>query len=210
MHSLYDLLLQITGIVLCVAYRQKADLQVRTTLKRSLTENYTINQARDPVTLIWDLVMSRMECCGVNDYTDFQNAAKFQSEVLAEGLGRKIPDSCCAKNVTNLSVSDENLSDWNGNTQILESDQCISLPSRSNSYMYQVRMDIIGQEVSKPFTSGLLHQVHRDGIREPECPVWKSDWSRARSVRGHTLRLLYLQGETRPIRLAFSARTSTR
>ena len=154
MHSLYDLLLQITGIVLCVAYRQKADLQVRTTLKRSLTENYTINQARDPVTLIWDLVMSRMECCGVNDYTDFQNAAKFQSEVLAEGLGRKIPDSCCAKNVTNLSVSDENLSDWNGNTQILESDQCISLPSRSNSYMYQVRWTSLARRSLNPSLQG--------------------------------------------------------
>ena len=58
-------------------------------------------------------------------------------------------------------------------------------------------MDITGQEVSKSFTSGLLHKVHRDGIRESERLIWKSDWSRARSVRGHTLRLLYLQGEAR-------------
>ena len=70
--------LKIAGIVLCVAYREQADQEVRAGLRRSITENYTTRQHRDPVTLSWDLVMASMKCCGVNNYTDFHSATKFQ------------------------------------------------------------------------------------------------------------------------------------
>ena len=131
--------LQIAGIVLCVAYSHKADHQVRATLRRSLTESYTIKQTRDPVSLIWDLVMSRMECCGVNDYTDFQDARKFQAEVVAEGLGRKIPDSCCANNNNNNTVTDDWTEEFSVSPASISGNNCISLPTTTNSYIYEVK-----------------------------------------------------------------------
>ena len=117
--------MQIAGIVLCVAYREQADQQVRRTLRRSITENYTSQQYRDPVTLSWDLVMASMQCCGVNNYTDFHSAGKFQAGILEEGLARKIPDSCCI---------------LEGEMALMkpQDDNCVTLPTTSNSYLYQV------------------------------------------------------------------------
>lgn len=116
--------LQIAGIVLCVAYREQADQEVRRTLRRSITESYTSQQYRDPVTLSWDLIMANMQCCGVNNYTDFHSAAKFQAGILEEGLARKIPDACCV---------------LQGEMALMkpEDDNCVSLPTSSNSYLYQ-------------------------------------------------------------------------
>ena len=114
-----------------MAYREQADQEVRRTLRRSITESYTSQQYRDPVTLSWDLVMASMKCCGVNNYTDFHSAAKFQAGVLEEGLSRKIPDSCCI---------------LQGEMALMkpEDDNCVTLPTTSNSYLYQVTVSFRG------------------------------------------------------------------
>ena len=109
-----------------MAYREQADQQARAALRRSITESYTTRQYRDPVTLSWDLVMASMQCCGVNNYTDFHSAAKFQAGSLEEGLGRKIPDACCV-----LEDPPALMTPVDGN--------CITLPTTSNSYLYKVR-----------------------------------------------------------------------
>ena len=85
---------QIVGIVLCVVYRRQADDGVRTGLTQTITNSYTTSDYRDPITLTWDLVMSNMECCGVNNYTDFLAARKFIAAAREEGIGRKVPEAC--------------------------------------------------------------------------------------------------------------------
>merc|ERR1712241_78167 len=116
--------LQIAGIVLCVAYREQADQEVRRTLRRSITESYTSQQYRDPVPLSWDLVMASMQCCGVNNYTDFHSAAKFQAGILQEGLARKIPEACCILQGEHalLQPADED---------------CVASPTTTNSYLFK-------------------------------------------------------------------------
>ena len=69
-------ILQIVGILLCVVYRHQADQELRAGLLRSISSSYTTASHRDPVTLSWDLVMAGTECCGVNNHTDFQQAAR--------------------------------------------------------------------------------------------------------------------------------------
>ena len=59
-------------------------------LKRSLSTSYTARSSRNTVTLSWDLVMSNMECCGVNNYTDFLEARQFVAASREEGGGRKV------------------------------------------------------------------------------------------------------------------------
>ena len=59
-------------------------------LKRSLSTSYTAHSSRNTVTLSWDLVMSNMECCGVNNYTDFLEARQFVAASWEEGGGRKV------------------------------------------------------------------------------------------------------------------------
>ena len=73
-----------------VVYRKQADQHGRALLKRSLSTSYTSRNSRNTVTLSWDLVMSNMECCGVNNYTDFLEARKFVETSRQEGVGRKV------------------------------------------------------------------------------------------------------------------------
>ena len=75
-----------------VAYRSQADEQVRTMLKKSISTSYTTKNSRDTITLSWDLVMANMECCGVNNYTDFLEARKFVAASREEGVGRKVEE----------------------------------------------------------------------------------------------------------------------
>ena len=75
------------GILLCVVYRHQADQELRAGLVRSISSSYTTASHRDPVTLSWDLVMASMQCCGVDNYTDFHSAAKFQAGILEEVAG---------------------------------------------------------------------------------------------------------------------------
>jgi len=116
-------MLQIVGIVLCVVYRRQADDGVRTGLKQTITNSYTTSDYRDPITLTWDLVMSNMECCGVNNYTDFLDARKFTAAAREEGIGRKVPEACCILQgqKSSLVPADPN---------------CIVSPSVTNSYLF--------------------------------------------------------------------------
>ena len=118
-------ILQIAGIICCVVYRRQADDQVRKGLKFSITNSYTTKDYRDPITLTWDLVMSNMECCGVNNYTDFLEAKRFVSASREEGLGRKVPEACCI---------------LQGDPALLRpaDDNCIVSPSTANSYLFKV------------------------------------------------------------------------
>ncbi len=52
-------------------------------------ENYDQGEEFQGVTDTWDLVQNEYECCGVNNYTDWQG-----TDFSEEG---NIPDSCCRK-----------------------------------------------------------------------------------------------------------------
>jgi len=112
--------LQITGIVLTMVYRKQANDQARFLLKQSFSTSYMGRSSRNSLTLSWDLVMSTMQCCGVNNYTDFRDATQFVSAARMEGLGRKVPDVCCILQEEKATPADNN---------------CIMSPSTSNSYL---------------------------------------------------------------------------
>ena len=114
-------------------------------LKRSLSTSYTARGSRNTVTLSWDLVMSNMECCGVNNYTDFLEASQFVAASSEEGVGRKVkallsfmvfiilpmqvPEACCILQGDHslLQPADEN---------------CVVSPSTTNSYLFKVTTSI--------------------------------------------------------------------
>jgi len=116
--------LQITGIVLCLVYRHQADSQVRTLLKTSLSSSYTSQVDRNMETLSWDLVMSTMQCCGVNNYTDFRDAAQFVDAARKEGVGRTVPEACCI---------------LQGDHSLLQpaDEDCVASPTTTNSYLFK-------------------------------------------------------------------------
>jgi len=116
--------LQIAGIVLTVVYRSQADEHGRFLLKESLSRSYTMGSSRNTITLAWDLVMSSMECCGLNNYTDFTQARLFVAAARKEGIGRKVPDACCIQEESRSLLHPANK-------------DCAVAPSTSNSYAFQ-------------------------------------------------------------------------
>jgi len=135
-------ILQICGIILCVLYNKKADILIRTGLRRSLTDTYTTRNNRDPVTLSWDLVMSNMQCCGLNNYTDFLDANKFNAVIIQEASGQKVPEACC------ILQGDKSL-------LIPADENCIVSPSTANSYLftgcYKKFVDLINANLNVVF-----------------------------------------------------------
>jgi len=86
--------LQIAAIVLTLVYKGQADEHTRRFLQSSLS-SYSPESPRDALSVSWDLVMSTQHCCGVNNYTDFRDARKFQESTREERIGRVVPESCC-------------------------------------------------------------------------------------------------------------------
>jgi len=103
-------------------YKKQANEHGRFLLKESLSTSYTGRSSRNTMTLSWDLIMSSMGCCGVNNYTDFRDARQFVSDARKEGLGRMVPEGCCV---------------LQGDRVLLEpaDKNCIVSPSTTNSYL---------------------------------------------------------------------------
>ena len=77
-------------LVLTVIYHKQADEQTRQFLKKSISTSYSLSTSRNTVTMSWDLVMANMECCGVNNYTDFRGARLFVKKSREDGLGTMV------------------------------------------------------------------------------------------------------------------------
>jgi len=112
--------LQIAAIVLAILYQGKADEHTRNLLKSSLS-SYTTETPRDAVSVSWDLLMSSQQCCGVNNFTDFRNARKFQEVSRQEGGLRIVPEACCILEGPRRELRPAD-------------HRCVSSPDRQNSY----------------------------------------------------------------------------
>ena len=77
-------------VTLTVIYQKQADEQTRQFLKKSISTSYSLSNSRNTVTMSWDLVMANMECCGVNNYTDFREARLFVKRSSKGGLERMV------------------------------------------------------------------------------------------------------------------------
>uniref|UniRef100_A0A2P2I445 Tetraspanin-1 isoform X1 n=1 Tax=Hirondellea gigas TaxID=1518452 RepID=A0A2P2I445_9CRUS len=86
--------MQVAGGVLAAVYRTQAEDELEELLKFSLQKYYSTPQRANAVTLAWDAVMEELECCGVNNYTDFEKAALWQTNKTNKQL---VPLACCAK-----------------------------------------------------------------------------------------------------------------
>jgi len=87
--------LQVAAISLAAHYKTQADTHTRTVLKNSIRDYYGNSNNRNAVTIGWDLVMSQMDCCGVNNSSDFQSARLFNQQNREEGINRVVPAACC-------------------------------------------------------------------------------------------------------------------
>lgn len=98
----------------------KAKEEVQNFFKATIKEYKTSEKESDGPTLMWNQMMARLECCGVNNYNDFDTSTFWQ---INKG-SRVAPDACCI-------LTDK--------IQLTPKDtQCPFNPSESNSYYMKV------------------------------------------------------------------------
>jgi len=85
------ILLSLTGVAITVyVYRNDARDLITKTMTESL-KNYK-REEHEGVTLTWDNIQKEFNCCGVNNFTDWEGTLAFNET-------NDVPDFCC-KNIT--------------------------------------------------------------------------------------------------------------
>lgn len=99
----------------------KAKDEAQNFLKSTIRDYKSSAKESDGATLMWNQLMARLECCGVNSYNDFDTSSYW----LANKGSRQAPEACCKlQDKTLLTPIDSN---------------CAYSPSDSNSYYMKVR-----------------------------------------------------------------------
>ncbi|BES91864.1 Tetraspanin family [Nesidiocoris tenuis] len=100
------LVLEITAVCMAFIYKDRADGVVKDFLKSSIKDYYITKDSNHPEiakgpTAVWDEVMIKLSCCGVNNHTDFSMSMNVTNS------GFKVPPACCRMNGTS-SLLDPN------------------------------------------------------------------------------------------------------
>ncbi|XP_054263946.1 tetraspanin-18-like [Macrosteles quadrilineatus] len=84
------LILEITAAGMAIAYRAKAENETRKFLQNTIQDYYTPQRNKsDAVSLMWNVLMAQMSCCGVDSFEDFEE--KFKEENSTQVM----PAACC-------------------------------------------------------------------------------------------------------------------
>jgi tetraspanin-18 len=121
----HNFALQVAAIVLITIYKSHADKHTQDFLKDTINKYYKVKTEANAVTLGWDVVMSQMECCGVNNSGDFTKSKAWLDSLDKAQSDRKVPEACCIldpdqKRLNNLVPADSD---------------CTKSPSTVNSNM---------------------------------------------------------------------------
>merc|ERR1719369_1251015 len=84
--------LEVTAGVLAAIYKTQAQNEVQNMLERSLRKYYSSIDKANSMTVGWNSLMAELKCCGVNNYTDFENAVMWQDNKTSDMV---IPVACC-------------------------------------------------------------------------------------------------------------------
>jgi len=117
---------QAAFVVLASMNKERAAEGTRSLMRHTLREHYTVPERRDAVTLSWDFMMAKLECCGVDNGDDFGAIArKFRQLAPA---GQRVPAACCQ-----LKEGREGLM-----LLVPKDENCLHSPTGANSHISQV------------------------------------------------------------------------
>lgn len=91
---------EIVFVILLFTIRDHLEETLQSPLYSSLRNDYEGLNSSDAISLGWNFAMITFKCCGVNNYSDFQEANKWsRSYVLnATGYNLTVPIACCKMN----------------------------------------------------------------------------------------------------------------
>ncbi|XP_070601906.1 tetraspanin-1 [Erythrolamprus reginae] len=86
-------IIEIAGAVVALVYTSLARNLLQSTVAKLLKDDYG---KRNPVTEAWNVTMTELKCCGLSNYTDF-NDSYFYKET------KSYPGQCCNSNATSVN-----------------------------------------------------------------------------------------------------------
>lgn len=85
------LVLEIVVFCFAIIYKDVAKDEAQNFLKTTIRDYTSSAKETDGSTLMWNQLMARLECCGVNSYNDFETSTFW----VANRGSRQIPEACC-------------------------------------------------------------------------------------------------------------------
>ncbi|XP_065568327.1 tetraspanin-18-like isoform X2 [Artemia franciscana] len=109
--------MEIAAGTLAAVYRRETERQLKVYLTQTIKDHYTTMKQADAITLAWNSAMAEFSCCGIDRYTDFNEAPLWVNNKTA---GQLVPEACCKlEDKVLMKPADPN---------------CIFAPTPSNSY----------------------------------------------------------------------------
>ncbi|XP_076439565.1 uncharacterized protein LOC143279409 [Babylonia areolata] len=108
-------LAQVIVVLIIVIDRSALDDAIKPRLKDTITDDFTGLEGTDATTLMWNGVMMKLECCGVDGYTDFTAASAWTKTINSVTYALVTPVACCKSVSTSYT--------------------CAETPSTSNNYL---------------------------------------------------------------------------
>nr|XP_027224920.1 tetraspanin-18-like [Penaeus vannamei] len=110
--------LEVTAGALAAVYKAETEEELQNFLKHTLKKYYSTQDTANSVTVAWNALMAELKCCGVNNYTDFEQAIMWQANKSSSVL---VPEACCTLKGDPMKF-------------VPEDDTCLASPNRENSY----------------------------------------------------------------------------
>ncbi|KAL3887023.1 hypothetical protein ACJMK2_026979 [Sinanodonta woodiana] len=82
---IFIIVAELVCVILLFTIREKVDGWLKDPMKRQLREKYSGLNGTDTVTLTWNLLMTNLHCCGVDNHQDFNHIAG----------NITLPEACC-------------------------------------------------------------------------------------------------------------------
>jgi hypothetical protein len=89
-------------IIVILFYTQALNPEMMKQAKKTLEEDYVGIDDSSPTSVVWNVIMLRFECCGVDDVADFDDAKKWirTRNLILGGVNQEVnlttPIACCA------------------------------------------------------------------------------------------------------------------
>jgi len=125
-------LILVAGGALTTVYKSEAENTAKDILKYTIKEEYGASRNKiSAITLLWDVIMTKKRCCGVESYKDFRDS-HFSNLNL-----QNVPQACCK------------LSSVDGLSAKIADSSCPYQPTERNSYMNHGCFDKIKKWLDK-------------------------------------------------------------
>jgi len=61
----------VAAILVLYVYKEKISAEAKTFMKKTITDDYRVEDTENGVTVLWNQIMTSLECCGVENFSDF-------------------------------------------------------------------------------------------------------------------------------------------